>query len=237
MSFKGEKVWFGAFEAHKNLQFSPCFFNLYVCLVTQSCPTLCNSMDCRLPGYSVLGIFPAGILEWVAISSSRASAWPRDQTKVSCNPGGFFTTEPLGKPYAQSVCMLSRFSRVQLFATLWTVAHQAPLSVGFSRQDCWSGLPWPAPGDLPNPGIELTSLKSPALAGGFFTTSFTWKAHDGKCWAGWITKWNQDCREKYQQPQICRWHHSQDKKWRGTKKPLDEGEKGEWKSWLKTQHS
>ena len=55
-------------------------------------------------------------------------------------------------------------------ATLWTVAHRAPMSMGFSRQEYWSGLPCPPPGDLPNPGIELASLTSPALAGGFFTT-------------------------------------------------------------------
>ena len=48
-------------------------------------------------------------------------------------------------------------SRVQLFATLWTVAHHAPLSMGFSRQEYWSGLPFPSPGDLPNPGMELWS--------------------------------------------------------------------------------
>ena len=51
-------------------------------------------------------------------------------------------------------------SRVRLFATLWTVAHQAPLSMGFPRQEYWSGLPFPAPGDLPDPGIEP---RSPAL--------------------------------------------------------------------------
>ena len=66
------------------------------------------------------------------------------------------------------VCMLSCFSRVHLFATPWTVARQAPLSIEFSRQECWSGLPSPSPEDLPNPGIELVSLTSPALAGGFF---------------------------------------------------------------------
>ena len=49
--------------------------------------------------------------------------------------------------------------------------------------------------------------------------------------------WNQDCREKYHWPQICRWHHPYGRKWRGTKEPLDESEKGEWKTWLKTQHS
>ena len=64
--------------------------------------------------------------------------------------------------------MLNRFSHVLLFAT---VAHQAPLSMGFSRQEYWSGLPRSPLGDLPNSGIKLTF---PALAGGFFTTSTTW---------------------------------------------------------------
>ena len=69
-----------------------------------------------------------------------------------------------------------RFSRVQLFVTVWAVALQAPLSMGFSRREYWSGLPCPSPGDLPNPGIEPASLTSPALAGRFLTTSGTWQA-------------------------------------------------------------
>ena len=60
---------------------------------------------------------------------------------------------------------------VQLFATPWTVAHQAPLSMQFSRQEYWSGLPFPPPGDLLDPRIELTSPASAAQAGGFFTTT------------------------------------------------------------------
>ena len=63
--------------------------------------------------------------------------------------------------------MLSRFSRVQLFVTPWTVAHQTPLSMGFSRQEPWSGSSCPPPGDLPDPAIEPASLMSPALAGRF----------------------------------------------------------------------
>ena len=51
--------------------------------------------------------------------------------------------------------------------------------------------------------------------------------------AGWIPSWNQDCQEKYQQPQICRWYHPYGRKWRGTKEPLDEDERGEWKTGLK----
>ena len=72
------------------------------------------------------------------------------------------------------VCVLSHFSCVQLCVTLWTVAHQAPLSMGFSRQEYWNGLPCPPPGDLPDPVIEPASLMSPALAGRFFTTSTIW---------------------------------------------------------------
>ena len=82
--------------------------------------------------------------------------------------------------------MLSLFSRVRFFVTPWTAAHQAPLPMGFSRQECWSGLPCPPPGDLPDPGIEptsLTSLGSPAPVGSFFfwlfcvffTISATWE--------------------------------------------------------------
>ena len=76
--------------------------------------------------------------------------------------------------------MLSRFSHVCLFATLWTVALQAPLSMGFSRQEYWSGLPCPPPGDRPNPGIIPTSLMSLALAGEFFHTSSTWEVPCGE---------------------------------------------------------
>ena len=60
--------------------------------------------------------------------------------------------------------------------TPWTVAYQAPLSMGFSSQEYWNGLLCPPPGDLPNPGIEPISLMSPALVGQFFTTSATWEA-------------------------------------------------------------
>ena len=60
--------------------------------------------------------------------------------------------------------VLSHFSRVQLLATLWTVTHQDPLTMRFSRQEYWSGLPYSPPGDPPDPGIEPASLTSPALA-------------------------------------------------------------------------
>ena len=74
-------------------------------------------------------------------------------------------------------CMLNYFSHIQLFVTPWTVAQQAPLSMKLSRQEYWSGLPCPPPGDLPDPGIKPGSFTSPVLAGGFFATSTPWKVY------------------------------------------------------------
>ena len=83
------------------------------------------------------------------------------------------STFPIG---CVCVCIVSLFSRVQLFAVLWTVACQAPLSMGFSRQEYWTGLPCCPPGDHLDLGIKPRSLASLALAGGFFTTRATWEA-------------------------------------------------------------
>ena len=79
-----------------------------------------------------------------------------------------------------NACVLSRFRHVRLFVTPWIVAHQAPLSMGFSRQEYWSGFAMPSSKGSSCPGIKPASLKSPALAGGFFTTSATWKANSVK---------------------------------------------------------
>ena len=84
----------------------------------QSCPTLCDPMDYRLPGFSVHGILQARTLEWVAISFSNAWKW---KVKVKS------------------------LSRVWLLATPWTAAYQAPPSMGFSGQEYWSGVPLPSP--------------------------------------------------------------------------------------------
>ena len=67
------------------------------------------------------------------------------------------------------ICMLSCFSCVQLCMAPWSIAHQAPLPTGFLQQESWSGLPFPPPGDLPDPGIKPSSPVSPALPGRFFT--------------------------------------------------------------------
>ena len=77
---------------------------------------------------------------------------------------------------AGPVCVLSHFCYVQLFVTLWTVNCWAPLSMRFSRQEYWSEQPFPPLASLPDPGMEPTSLPSPALAGRFFTASATWEA-------------------------------------------------------------
>ena len=71
------------------------------------------------------------------------------------------------------------FSRVWLFTTLQTIARQALLSIGFSRQECWSELLCPPPGNLPDPRMKPASYLSPALAGGFFTSSTSWEARCG----------------------------------------------------------
>ena len=84
----------------------------------QSCPTLCDPIDCSPPGSPVPGILQARTLEWVAISFSNAGKW---KVKVKS------------------------LSHVRLLATPWTAAHQAPPSMGFSRQECWSGVPLPSP--------------------------------------------------------------------------------------------
>ena len=79
------------------------------------------------------------------------------------------------QPYEHAYVLIC-FRHVWLFATLWTAACQTPQSMEFSRQEYWNGLPFPSPGDLPDPGIEPLSLMSPALAGRFFTTSTAWEA-------------------------------------------------------------
>ena len=74
-------------------------------------------------------------------------------------------------------CVQVKSLELCLFVTLWTVACQVPLSKGFSRQEYWSGLPFPLPGALPHSWIGPSSLLSPVLAGEFFTVSATWEAH------------------------------------------------------------
>ena len=125
--------------------------------VAQWGPTLSNPMDC-MEGFSIHGIFQARVLKWGAIA--------------------FFNVIPLLSHkwrnlfYSLPECMLLLQSCLTL-CNLWTVACQAPLSVWFSRQECWSGLPCPTPGNLPSPR-DWTHVS--CTAGGFFTHEH-WGSH------------------------------------------------------------
>ena len=153
-----------------SLFFSPAFDNLFSTqhpdggsLVTKLCSTLADPMDCSLPGSSVHGILQARILEWIAISFSRGSSQPRSWTQVSCIVGRFFTnwhTREAQQPKEafENFCLTDYGGLVTksclTLETPWTVAYQARLSMGFSKQKYWTGLPFPSPGDFPDPGIK-----------------------------------------------------------------------------------
>ena len=148
------------------------------CSMVQLGPYLCNPKDYSPSGSSVHAISPARILRWVVISSSRRSSPHRDETHVfhisyiswvSSIAGGFFITEPPGK--SKSINWL--------FVTPWTVAHQVPLSVEFSRQEYWSGSPIPTWGDLLNPGNEP---QVSCIASRFFTLWATPEASKNYFW-------------------------------------------------------
>ena len=96
-------------------------------------------------------------------------AVPRDSTNSSYNKQQFF-------PKLSEIILSGMLSCVWLFVTPWTIICQAPLSMECSRQEYWSGLPFPTPGDLPNPGFEAASLASSALADRFFYHWAIWKA-------------------------------------------------------------
>ena len=103
--------------------------------------------------------------------------FPIGKLLILCCSSEICSKRGLWKDLATQVhYMCCCFSCVRPFVTPWTVALQAPLSMGFSRQEWWSGLSRPLPGELPHPGIELMSLKSPVLTGGFFSISATWEA-------------------------------------------------------------
>ena len=123
-------------SANSHFREFPLFDKACVCVCAQSlsCVWLCNLMDYSPPGFSVQGIFRSRILKWVAISFSRGFPQTRDQNYVSW-------VSWVGLP----MLLLSRFSRVRLCATPYTAAHLAPPSLGFSRQEYWSGLPFPSP--------------------------------------------------------------------------------------------
>ena len=125
---------------------------------TQLCLTLCNPKDCSLPGSSVHGILQIRVLEWVAVPFSRGSSQPTDWTPVSHIVGGFFTIW-VTREAQNFKWKCQSLGRIQLFVTPWTVGHQALLSMGFSRQEYWSGYSAEdSAEDIPDPGIQPRSL-------------------------------------------------------------------------------
>ena len=145
-------------------------------LVAQSCLTLCNPMDCSPPGSFVQEIFQARMLDWVAVSFSRGSSQLRHQTRVSFISGRVFTDwatkEALTPSKSEHYCTwrwgFYRGLCVCMRPCHWcmsdsvipqTVVHQAPLSKGFTKQEYWSGLPFPTPGDLPTQGSNSGLLR------------------------------------------------------------------------------
>ena len=127
-------------------------------------------LDLRVQLYSV-PTGPEGSNSWIKESRgclhkhSATAYWGQVRTVVSVDLSCWVCA-----------CVLSRFSCVRLCLAPQNVAHQDPLSMGFFRQEYWRGLSCLPPGGLPHPGIEPTSLTSPALAGRFFTTRATWEA-------------------------------------------------------------
>ena len=131
---RNKSYWFSKTCSRNQKQREQCYANAKS---LQSCPTLCDPIDRSPPGSAITGILQARILEWVAISFS--NEWKR-KVKVKS------------------------LSRVRLLATPWTAAHQAPLSMGFSRQEYWSGVPMPSPvcntGDPSSvPGLERSTAE------------------------------------------------------------------------------
>ena len=139
-----------------------------VCSVTHSSLTPCDPMDCNLPGSSVDGIFLRELCHYRC--ERIPNKWVNSLficSSISLGQCG------IGGKWKVKVKLLSH---VRFFVTQWTVAYEFPPSMGFSQQEYWSGLPFPTPDDLPDPGIKPGS---PALQAGAFTVWATWEAGIG----------------------------------------------------------
>ena len=168
------------------------YIYIYIC-IWYDCSVMSDSL-CDPMVYTVLGILQARTLKEVAFPFSRESHQLRDWTQLSHIAGGLVAQLQCGRPssisgsarspgeatgYHSSVLYtlhigVHAFSVTsamsEVFVTLWAVALQAPLSIGFSRQEDWSGLPCPSPGDLPHPGSKPVPPASPALQVDSFPT-------------------------------------------------------------------
>ena len=142
------------------------FFNLLLLFVTKLCPTLCHPMDCVAHQTPLsMGFSRQEYWSGLADSLLQGSSWPREQTHISCIGRRILYHWATREAQFFRVCAKS-------FSSVWTFWD--PVDCGLlgssvhSRQEYWSGLPCPSPGDFPEPGIEIASLMSPALTGKFF---------------------------------------------------------------------
>ena len=159
-----------------------------------------------------------------------------------------WTGSKLGKEYNKAVCCQPAYLTYMQRLSGRPSGKEPGCQCRRRGFNPWVGkIPWrrkrqPAPVFLPGNSHGQRSLAGHSpwghkrLGHDLVTEQEQQTVHPAKCWAEWVTSWNQDCQEKCQQPQICRWYDSDCRKQRGTKKPLDEGERGEWKSWLESQH-
>ena len=136
--------------------------------------------------YTLCPVTPRQIPRSQAPTKIFSFVWPYEGLAAGAcrdrnHPDEQWTPYPksLGMGWGHDMCRVAQSCLT--LCNPWTVARQVPLSMGLSRQECWSGLPLPTPGDLPDPGIDPTHHESPALAGGFFTTAPPGKALGEGC--------------------------------------------------------
>ena len=162
----------------------PCIFDLYVEYIKLSAGLDESQAGIKIDGRNINNFSYADNFTFWAESEEELKSLLMKVVEESEKPGLNFSIQEnkiIAISHIMRECMLSRFSHVRLFATLRTVAGQAPLSMGFSEQEYWCGLPCLPSGGLPDPGVEPMSLMSPALAGRFFTTSATRKPIQSHC--------------------------------------------------------
>ena len=155
-----------------NIKIWSIFLSIYYFIKVKVKPLSCVQLFATRgpPNSSVYGFLQARILEWVAISFSILKNY--FIIIILLKPVVKYKNKSIKYCWWNFTIRTTWVSAKPLYVCL-AVAQQAPLSMGFSRLEYWSGLPYPSPGNLPNPGTEPASLGSPALAGRFFTTSNT----------------------------------------------------------------
>ena len=176
------------------------------CLADKSCLTFPDSTDSSPSGSSVPGISQARILEWAAISFSRESSQSSDHNHNSCMAGGFFTTEP-PENAQRWLLVIESLSHVWLFVTPWSVARQAPLFVGFPRQEYWSGSPFLPAGESngslsQSTGRKVRARQTTGLGGRTHVNRYREKGmlRKGPTFLAWKVSVSWCCSWRYREP-------------------------------------